>query len=72
MSKTIFVHYVVLAEENEKLVISGEGSMFYDMEVVKSYCSEEENVFKAIYDDLNHAARPGTTRVIRNIQILEI
>ena len=72
MSKTIFVHYVVLAEENEKLIISGEGSVFYDMEVVKSYCSEEENVFNAINEDLNNAAKPGTTRVIRNLQILEI
>ena len=72
MSKTIFVHYVVLAEENEKIIISGEGSLFYDADVVKEYCSEEENVFKAITDDLTNAARHGTTCAIRNIQILDI
>ena len=72
MSKTIFVHYVVLAEEEGRCVTLGEGTIFYDPEEVKKCCSKEESIFQGINNDVKYSAKPGTARIIRNIKILEI
>ena len=71
MSKTIFINFAALANENGKPVVIGEWSALYDVEKVKELCPEE-NVFKTILDNIHNAAVPEMKYVARNIQILEL